>query len=516
MRTDGLDQEAAVKAGLLSSFESHHVTAYDGALFLDYSENDGKPFQTRIDDPAKGGGTYAFDPRCLGIDTYLMLRDTVEDCLAYEVAASVQLMGEDFVAGTSAWHVRVMRGLMNLDFWLETAHPTRVLRHTFNGSEVTSKYDEANPRDAIPIEVNEMLLHGTTGTQTAFTWVHITRPNARFNLPVDPASWTLAGLGMKVGTDVVDYRNSRSLGYWTGTGLSEGLPPKSGDPQPAPDRAEKLALLDNDPASPGALEAAQWIMFNTPDGPEVEKAADVVLQDHIENTNLVHLCLELERLRHRCTKPLLEALLEKNPSTEVRGNACLALATVRKDEAKYGQNKTATAEAEKLFERVISEFGQVKREGQTLANLAKPELYELGRVSLGQPAPDTVGEDLEGRPLSLSDYRGKVVVLNFWGECGGCRPEVPPLLKLLDRLNGQPFAILGVYCDKDLDHAKAIAEELGITWPSFRDGRTGPISTAWNNNSWPVFNVLDSKGIIRYRHLVSYEVPGAVDALMKE
>jgi peroxiredoxin len=265
-----------------------------------------------------------------------------------------------------------------------------------------------------------------------------------------------------------------------------------------------------------ALQAAQWVILNTPDGPDVDQAAEAILQEHIGDTNLAPLCQELERLRHRCSRKLLEAMVEQNPSAEVRGNACLALATLRKAEAKHGQNQQATAEAKRLFERVISDFGRVKRNGTPLADLAKPELSELCRLTIGSPAPETEGQDLEGRPLKLSDYRGKVVLLIFWGKCGGCRPEVPPLLKLLDHLNNQPFAILGVYCDEDLTKAKAIVDELGMAWPSFGDGRSGAISTAWNNNSWPAFNILDSKGIIRHRHVPESALTKAIEALVTE
>src|SRR5262249_16742162 len=155
-------------------------------------------------------------------------------------------------------------------------------------------------------------------------------------------------------TDVRNYRTdgySKGLGYWNGSGLSE-FPPAKGKPvQPAPNLAESLGLLENDPGSSEAREAAVWILLNTPDGPEVEKAGEVLLREHTHDTNLLSLCSELERLRHRCSRPLLEALLKDNPSLEVRGNACFALATWAKQEAKFGQDKKATATAEKLYER---------------------------------------------------------------------------------------------------------------------------------------------------------------------
>jgi hypothetical protein len=93
---------------------------------------------------------------------------------------------------------------------------------------------------------------------------------------------------------------------------------------------------------------------------------------------------------------------------------------------------------------------------------------------------------------------------------------VPPLLELLDRLNGKPFAILGVYCDDDPAKAKAIAEESGMVWSSILDSRSGPVSTAWHNQAWPCFDIVDSKGIIRYRHVSEIRVSEAVNALVNE
>ncbi|MGH9645441.1 MAG: TlpA family protein disulfide reductase [Bryobacteraceae bacterium] len=361
-----------------------------------------------------------------------------------------------------------------------------------------------------------MVLHGTTGTQTAFTQRVMVRRSAQFNIAVDPASWTLAGLGMKVGTDVSDYRVSRSIGYWTGAGLSEDLPRNRNPQQGPPDRQELDALLENEPSSPWALQAAEWVIFNTPDGPEVEKAAEVIVKEHIYDTNLVILCQELERLRPRCSQKLLQAALDKNPSSEVRGNACFTMALFRKEECSYGLNQKAASAAEKLLERVIRDFGRVKRNGKNLADLAKPELADLRQLAIGKPAPETMGRDFEGHPIGLGDYRGNVVLLVFWGQCGGCRPEVPPLVELLDRLTGKPFAIVGVYCDDGPAKAKAIAEESGMVWPSIIDSRSGPVSTAWHNQAWPTFDVIDSKGIIRYRNVSEIRVSEAVHALVSE
>jgi thiol-disulfide isomerase/thioredoxin len=476
---------------------------------MDYWDtSDGFPC-TAIDYASKGSSSYVFDPRMLGLWTWVAVDRSVENCLGFTGAKSVQLVGQEAVAGTIAWHIQVEnRYNESLHFWLEVAHPTRVIKHAHGSDVVWSRYDEANPKNPLPTELQMTeFRNGMPRNQRRFSCT-----SAKLDVPVPAESFTLAGLQMPVGTDVSDNRIHRRIGYWTGTGLSE-LPSKSGAPQSPPDRTEMLAWLNNDPSTPAAFDAAQWFLLNTPDGPEVDQAAEVILQEHIRSTNLVRLAQEMGRMRHSCSTNLLAAMVAKNPLAEVRGNACFTLATLRKDQAKYGQNQSATADAEKLFARVISDFGQVERNGTTLADLAKPQLSELRRLVIGKPAPETEGEDLEGQPLKLSDYRGKVVVLSFWGACGGCRPEMPSLLKLVERMSGKPFAILGVYCDEDLANAKAIVQDLGMTWPSFQGGRSGPIPTAWNNNSWPTFNVIDAQGLIRYRNLHDGEVAQAVDKL---
>jgi len=279
--------------------------------------------------------------------------------------------------------------------------------------------------------------------------------------------------------------------------------------------AELLAVLENDPASQSALQAAAWILLNTPDGPEVEKAGAVILQKHTQDTNLVYLCENLERARHRGATNLLEAILTNNPSAEVKAQACFVLATMRKEEAKFGQNKKATAEAVKLFERVTTEFARSGPTGAELPRRAKPELYELRDLTIGKPAPETEGEDLDGQKISLRDYRGQVVVLFFW--CSDYT-EATDHHKFLERVADKPVVLIGVSGDNDLIKARAAVEKQQVSWPTIWDGpdRPGPIHEAWNANKWLTTIVLDAKGVIRYRDVRGRELDAAVDALLRE
>jgi hypothetical protein len=72
-------------------------------------------------------------------------------------------------------------------------------------------------------------------------------------------------------------------------------------------------------------------------------------------------------------------------------------------------------EALRLFRRVAEEYGEVKYRGSTLGERTRRAIYEMEHLLVGKAAPEIVGEDLDGNQFKLSDYRGKVVLLDFWG-----------------------------------------------------------------------------------------------------
>jgi RNA polymerase sigma factor (sigma-70 family) len=517
-RADQLPREQAIREGLTSAFPSHHVAFYDGQTVTDYWETDSPYPRTDIEKP-EHSSLFIFDPRCLGISTTLHLLDTIQACLAYKDTNSVTLIGKESVDSNPAWHIQFQNKYdYKFDLWIDVLHPTRVLKLADNPSGnrrvVLSRYSDTDLKDPLPIEVKLLdYRNGKVRYDQRFV-----RGHTEYDTPIDPACWTLEGLHMKVGAEVNDSRNHRRIGYWTGSGLSEDLPRKDiQQNQSAPNRAELLALLDSDPASPAGFGAALWIMTNSPDGPDVQKAAGVVLQSHIQSPEMLNLIKKLERMRPSCSSNLFRAMLDQNPSREVRGEACMALGMLRKDASGYGTNKTATAEAEKLFERVIAQFGQLPGErGYTLAELAQHELSEL-RLSIGKAAAEIDGDDLENRPMKLSDYRGKVVALLFWSAACTSENDAREFNRLVDEMGDKPFVLFGIHADDGTEKARAAAENFQMRWSSVQDAREGPISKTYNIKSWPTIYLLDRKGIIRYRGLHhGNEIAAAADKLIKE
>jgi peroxiredoxin len=79
---------------------------------------------------------------------------------------------------------------------------------------------------------------------------------------------------------------------------------------------------------------------------------------------------------------------------------------------------------------------------------------------------------------------------------------------LVEKYKNQPFAIIGVNSDTDLEALKKVREKENISWRSFwagPEGTRGPIPSQWNVRGWPTIYIIDAKGVIRYKSAGSNE-----------
>ncbi|HEX2316095.1 MAG TPA: TlpA disulfide reductase family protein [Thermomonospora sp.] len=117
-------------------------------------------------------------------------------------------------------------------------------------------------------------------------------------------------------------------------------------------------------------------------------------------------------------------------------------------------------------------------------------------------APAIEGTTLEDRPLKLADYRGKVVVVNFWASwCAPCRGEAPTLQKLYTEHRPKGVEFLGIDIKDSKDQAKAMERSFKVTYPSLFDG-DGRLTLAFRDvppNAVPSTLVLDRQGRVAVR-----------------
>jgi thiol-disulfide isomerase/thioredoxin len=135
------------------------------------------------------------------------------------------------------------------------------------------------------------------------------------------------------------------------------------------------------------------------------------------------------------------------------------------------------------------------------------------------PAPDTKFLTLEGKTAALSDYKGKVVLLDFWATwCGPCRMAMPGLQKLQDSMKSKGLVVLGVSLDQNPPvQVPPFLSKMGITYTNLANNPKDPCSLKWNVQAIPSLYLIDRKGnVVRWwRGLVpeSMVVPAVEEAL---
>ena len=118
----------------------------------------------------------------------------------------------------------------------------------------------------------------------------------------------------------------------------------------------------------------------------------------------------------------------------------------------------------------------------------------------GQQAPDFALKSSTGDNLRLSEFRGDVVMINFWATwCGPCRQEMPLLDELYSRYQRVGFNLLGVNIDDDSRRAMQMIDELGVSFPVLFDSRK-EVSKLYEVEAMPVTVIVDREGTVRYIH----------------
>ncbi len=126
------------------------------------------------------------------------------------------------------------------------------------------------------------------------------------------------------------------------------------------------------------------------------------------------------------------------------------------------------------------------------------------------PAPDFTLQTLDGESVSLSDYRGKLVMINFWASwCPPCNSEMPDLQRYYEQHQDDDFIILGVNYQDTPDKVQAFVEKYGVTFPILLDS-DGRVANLFGVQGLPTSFFVDKEG-----NVLGYQ-PGPVTKEMLE
>jgi thiol-disulfide isomerase/thioredoxin len=305
-----------------------------------------------------------------------------------------------------------------------------------------------------------------------------------------------------------------------------------------------LALARKGPDAPEAIEAVLWVHAEARGNNNLElyrAAYDMLAEHYLDSDAILRICgfAWLDTVKSPHPEAFLRTAVERSKNLNVRAICCLSLGRHQQDLAKLvrdvndpvrgeilGKNlerygpaliqrlraldpEHLDREATKFLERTIKDFGGHQPMGKASVRLgerAAGELFQMRHLSIGRTPPDIEGEDIDGKPMRLSEFRGKVVVLSFWATwCGPCIQLVPHDRALVDKMKGRPFALVGVNGDDDRERVKEVSAKEGINWRSFWSGGAKKgIPLQWGVSGWPTIFVIDGNGVIRDNGLVFF------------
>jgi thiol-disulfide isomerase/thioredoxin len=226
-------------------------------------------------------------------------------------------------------------------------------------------------------------------------------------------------------------------------------------------------------------------------------------------------------------RTFLDDAIARNPDRWIQAIAYQAMA----DERKSAVDFAARLKTDKgLYARLERGLGKAAV-AQHIADgeKAPSKLEEFTRImrekyadvipdlSVGRPAPALVGEDLDGKPASLADLKGKLVVLDVWATwCGYCTAMIPHERAMVRRFEGKSFVLVSICADDKKETLKAFLTKEAMPWTHWWSGPDGKLLDALNVRYFPTIFVLDPEGVIRYTGIQGEELEKAVNTLLNE
>lgn len=158
------------------------------------------------------------------------------------------------------------------------------------------------------------------------------------------------------------------------------------------------------------------------------------------------------------------------------------------------------------------------------AQFTDPKLtHSLTEIKPPKSAPDFKLKDLDGKPYQLKDFRGRVLLLNFWATwCPPCRREMPSMERLQQHFKDRPFSVVAINQQEDADRVFEFTGALrpSPSFPILLDADT-KVATAYGVKGLPVSFLLDSQGRITHRAIGGREfdhpeVIARIEALLEQ
>jgi thiol-disulfide isomerase/thioredoxin len=292
-----------------------------------------------------------------------------------------------------------------------------------------------------------------------------------------------------------------------------------------------LAIAEKDPKGPSAFDALRMTL-NTSGGPKGptgtwSKAVKILSEYYATKPGLERVITLMARQNHPESDQFVRDVIAKNPDRTVQAKAYKAMLNARESAAQTADQLNAN---EKLRQMVENRQGkaavdQVIKQGEA----AKKEIDELRKtygekyrdlveaLSIGNTMPALTSEGLDGKTVSLADYKGKVVVLDIWATwCGPCKAMIPHEREMVEKFKDKPFALVSISFDAEKKTLTDFLATEKMPWNHWWNGAEGKLIDTLEIEVFPTIFVLDGSGKIRYKAIRGEELEKAVNGLLKD
>ncbi len=286
---------------------------------------------------------------------------------------------------------------------------------------------------------------------------------------------------------------------------------RSSIPSAGPYATKMMQLVQANLDKPDVVKAVSWLVTGAANFPEGQEALKMLGSVFADRKGIAEAVKQLE-YHGLPAEQILKAVIEKNTNREEKAAALYALGAI------HFKNFDATADrvsgeaskgrALECFQQLNADYSDVTIQGFKLSDFTAKMLFEMTNLQVGCEAPEIEGKDADGISFKLSDYRGKHVIVIFWGGwCHACHGILPLMNQAAAQLKDKNAVVIGVNTDIESEAKKALAD-YQVTFRNVLDNTTsGPNTSLYNLRNFPTLYLIDTKGGIAIKN-------GSLDAMI--
>lgn len=321
-------------------------------------------------------------------------------------------------------------------------------------------------------------------------------------------------LAIEIRSIIDDYENSvraNTQKIIAATTEEEKNKYRSSIPSAGSAATKMMQLVQANLDKPDVVKAVSWLVTGAANFPEGQEALKMLGTTFADRKGIAEAVKQLE-YHGLPAEPILKAVVEKNTNREEKAAALYALGAVHfKNFDASADRVSGEASKDKAldcFQQLNAEFADVTIQGFKLSDFAAKMLFEMTNLQVGCEAPEIEGKDADGVNFKLSDYRGKHVIVIFWGGwCHACHGILPLMNQAAAQLKDKNAVVIGVNTDIESEAKKALADYQVAFRNVLDNTSSGPNTTLYNLRNFPTLYLVDPKGVIAIKN-------GSLDAMV--